>query len=66
MLKTMEKDLYILTIWQGVEPILTGPFLDQEKRQTALTALIKEYGAESSHFPVDMTTDAHIEIGTFK
>ena len=62
----MEKDLYILTIWQGVEPIITGPFLNEEKRGTALTALKKEYGAESSHFPVNMTVGAQIEIGVFK
>ena len=62
----MTKDLYILTIWKAVEPILTGPFLNEEKRQTALTALKKEYGKESSYFPVDMTTGAQIEIGVFK
>ena len=62
----MEKDLYILTIWQGVEPIITGPFLNREKRQIALTALKKEYGAESSHFPVDMSVGAQIEVGVFK
>ena len=62
----MTNDLYILTIWKGVEPILTGPFLNEEKRHTALTALKKEYGEESSHFPVKLTTGAQIEIGVFK
>ena len=62
----MTKDLYILTVWQGVEPILTGPFLNEEKRQIALTALKKEYGEESSYFPVDMTAGSQIEIGVFK
>ena len=62
----MNKDLYILTIWQGVEPVLTGPFKNEEKRQVALTALKKEYGEESSHYPVDMTVGAQIEIGVFK
>lgn len=61
----MNKDLYILTIWRGVEPVLTGPFKDTEKRQQALIALKKEYGEESSHFPVDMTAGAQIEIGVF-
>ena len=62
----MNKDLYILTIWKGVEPILTGPFLNEEKRRRALIALKKEYGEESSYFPVDLTTGASFEIGTFK
>ena len=62
----MSKDLYILTIWQGVEPVLTGPFLNEEKRQVALTALKKEYGVGSSYFPVDMTVGAQFEIGVFK
>ena len=62
----MAKDLYILTIWKGVEPILTGPFKDGKKRQTALVALKKEYGEESSYFPVDMTAGSQFEIGVFK
>jgi len=62
----MTKDLYILTIWRGVEPVLAGPFLNEEKRQVALTALKKEYGADSSHFPVDVTAGAAFEIGVFK
>ena len=62
----MEKDLYILTIWQGVEPIITGSFLNEEKRQVALTALKKEYGKESSYFPVDVTVGAEFKIGVFK
>ena len=62
----MEKDLYILTIWRGVEPVLTGPFKDEEKRQVALTALKKEYGIESSYFPVDTSAGASFEIGVFK
>ena len=65
-LQTMNKDLYILTIWQGVEPVLTGPFEDEEKRRVALTALKKEYGVEGSYFPVDMTVGSQIEIGVFK
>ena len=62
----MNKDLYILTIRQGVEPILTGPFLNEEKRLVALTALKKEYGVEGSYFPVDMTVGSSFEIGVFK
>ena len=62
----MNKDLYILTIWQGVEPVLTGPFKDEEKRQVALRSIKKEYGVGSSYFPVDMTVGASFEIGTFK
>ena len=61
----MNKDLYILTIWKGVEPILTGPFKDTEARQQALISLEKEYGEGSSHYPVDMTSGAQIEIGVF-
>lgn len=61
----MIEDLYILTIWKGVEPVLTGPYKDVEKRQQALTALKKEYGAESSHYPVDITSGAQIVIQTF-
>ena len=61
----MNKDLYILTIWKGVDPVLTGPFKGAEKRQQALIALKNEYGAESSYFPVDMTAGAQIEIGVF-
>ena len=60
------KDLYILTIWQGVEPVLTGPFKNEEKRFTALSALKKEYGPESCHCPVDITANSSIEIGVFK
>lgn len=62
----MNKDLYILTIWNGVEPVLTGPFKDAEKRQQALTALKKEYGEESSHYPLDVTSGAAFDIGVFK
>ena len=62
----MNKDLYILTIWQGVEPVLTGPFLNEEKRQGALQSIRKEYGVESTYFPVDMTVGASFEIGVFK
>ncbi len=61
----MNKDLYILTIWKGVEPILTGPYKDTEAREQALIALKKEHGAETSYFPVDMTAGAAIEIGVF-
>ena len=62
----MNKDLYIMTIWRGVEPVLTGPFLNEEKRQVALTALKKEYGVDSSYHPVDTSTGASFEIGVFK
>ncbi len=61
----MNKDLYILTIWKGVDPILTGPYKDAEAREQALIALRKEYGEESSYFPVDMSAGAQIEIGVF-
>lgn len=61
----MNKALYILTIWKGVEPVLTGPYKDAEARQQALIALKKEYGEESSYFPVDMTAGAQMEIGVF-
>ena len=62
----IEKDLYILTIYSGVEPILTGPFLNVEKRQIALTALKKEYGEESSYYPLDISAHADFKIGMFK
>ena len=61
----MNNDLYILTIWKGVEPVLTGPYKTTAKRQQALVALKKEHGEESSYFPVDMTAGAQIEIGVF-
>ncbi len=61
----MNKDLYILTIWKGVEPILTGPYKDAEAREQALITLKKEHGEESSYYPVDMTAGAAIEIGVF-
>lgn len=62
----MTKDLYILTIWQGVEPILTGPYKDTQSREMALQSVRKEYGPESSCFPVDITAGAQFEIGVFK
>jgi hypothetical protein len=61
----MNKDLYILTIWRGVEPILTGPYKDSQSRETALLSVRKEYGAESSYHPVDLTAGAGFEIGVF-
>jgi len=61
-----EKDFYILTIWNGVEPVITGPFLNPDKRLTALTSLKKEYGEESPHYPVDISKGAGFEIGVFK
>ena len=62
----MTKDLYILTLWQGVEPILTGPYKDAQTREITLQFLTKEYGPESSYFPVDVTAGSQIEIGIFK
>ena len=38
----MSKDLYILIIWQGVEPVITGPFGDD-----------KDYFAEQMKISVD-------------
>ena len=61
-----EKDLYILTISSGAKPVITGPFLNQGKRRTALASLKKEYGAESSHYPVDTSKGAGFEVGTFE
>ncbi len=61
----MKNDLYILTIWKGVDPILTGSYKDAEAREQALSALKKEYGEESSYFPVDLSAGAQIEIGVF-
>ena len=61
----MEKDLYIMTICGGVDPTITGPFRNEEKRQVAFRAIRKEYGEESSHYPVDMTVGASFEIGNF-
>lgn len=54
-----------MTIWKGVEPVLTGSYKDAEAREQALIALKKEHGEESSYFPVDMTAGAQIEIGVF-
>ncbi|MBN2286045.1 MAG: hypothetical protein JXI43_06330 [Tissierellales bacterium] len=61
----MQKDLYILTIWRGVEPILSGPHTDSEARQDALSALKKENGDESGYFTIDAPEGAQIEIGQF-
>jgi hypothetical protein len=61
----MQKDLYILIIWRGVEPVLTGPYKDSEVRQDALKALKKENGHESDYFSVDAPTGAQVEIRQF-
>ena len=61
-----EKDFYILTLLSGAEPVITGPFLNQEKRLTALTSLKKEYGEECPHYPVNISAGAGFEIGVFK
>ncbi len=35
----MNNDLYILTIWKGVDPILTGSYKDAEAREQALISV---------------------------
>jgi hypothetical protein len=61
----MEKTLYLMGIHQGIEPLVQGPFQDEEERDTAAKTIHGKQKMDDSLFWVDIDEAGSLIVGFY-
>jgi len=61
----MQKDYYLLFIYQDVEPKLFGPFETEKLLDKKAKQLRNDYGDTAGYFPVEISKNSKINISCY-